>query len=874
MTAWWALLRRARRLAVRSPWRTLWTGALVFAAVLAGSVAMADAWGHHLRSGSAGRAFGAADAVYAAGPAPDATAWAAADALRAALPEGAEMATEQRVDGLAVVRAGGGWYGSAHLADWDDPILDGVLTLADGRPPGPGEVVLSPSQAQATGLRVGDEMLLVGSSVPLVVVGIGTVGTGDDGMALTAGELVADDGSSPAASTELRFYVRAPSDAVLPPGPDIPGADGQAGTSGIQGPSGRDEARRMSPDAFVALEGSTQPLGVLVAICAGVVVAVGLLAGAAFGIGARRRSRATGLLTANGADDGQLRLAAAAEAVVIAAPAAVLGVVVALVVPPLWTRLGWPGWVAMTDAVLPWAWAAITVVAAVAVAAIGAVVFSASARARSTSSMLDEREPGRRSSPGPQRIGWVGWLSLGVVGWAAFNLLMGVVVRRNTLGGVALLAAVLLWGACAFGSLRLARVFLRRDAIGRLVDRDLARQRIGSIATVVVVATWVFVAVGGTATEWFESTVNVWAGEPSGAGEPRSAPTTVAVAPPDGPPGPTPTPDPSTPPEAATTVLIRSSGPSGPAGWVVRGSVAPPGAAPGVPDGLAAELADAGLTTQRATFGQWEGPCPVCPEGFVPTVLVLEDVDGLGLPPTTAEYLRTGAAVTPFAVPEVADQQVVGAPVRTAPLPFDANAAVLAGSAPDGAQLTDATPALVGSAARLNRSQAERIVELVRDAGLELSTEQPELAQAWWDATGGGVKPGDPTSAKAAVWPWLAVLVLVTLVATAAHRREHGEVARVLRVLGAPPRADRRLASLTAGSLAGVGVGLGLTAAVVVVAVSALRRGTDPVLRGLWNAEATYLLLAALAVPLLVALLAGLLPPSRSRHDRGGAMPA
>ena len=111
--------------------------------------------------------------------------------------------------------------------------------------------------------------------------------------------------------------------------------------------------------------------GLLVAV----LVVVGVLAGAAFGLGATRRMRATGLLAANGADDGHLVTAAASEALVVALPAAVLGVVVAWAARGPWIRLRLPGWSSLVDATLPWPWALAVVAAAVA-STVGAVAFS------------------------------------------------------------------------------------------------------------------------------------------------------------------------------------------------------------------------------------------------------------------------------------------------------------------------------------------------------------------------------------------------------------------------------------------------------------------------------------------------------------------
>ena len=87
-----ALLRRARRLAVRSPLRTLWTGLLVLVAVAAGAMVMSADWGQVARSRSPERNLGAADAVYLVSDWPGEQTPALTDALTAALPDDSSVA--------------------------------------------------------------------------------------------------------------------------------------------------------------------------------------------------------------------------------------------------------------------------------------------------------------------------------------------------------------------------------------------------------------------------------------------------------------------------------------------------------------------------------------------------------------------------------------------------------------------------------------------------------------------------------------------------------------------------------------------------------------------------------------------------------------
>jgi len=929
-----ALLRRSRRLAVRSPLRTLWTGLLVLVAVAAGAMVMSADWGQVARSRSPERNLGAADAVYLVSDWPAEQTPALTDAVTAALPDGSSVAVQQVVSGLTLTAttstdggedpSGRAAYGAAYQADWSAPELTGVLHLVEGHAPRDGEAVLTADTASTLGLGVGDHVRIDFSAVPLTVVGVGTVGPPDEaGVVLSEGQLVPAEGS--ASVSAMRVYVDLPAGTEPPPADDISaalaaGAGTAVRTSSIVGPvtpSMLSRASTAKPDAWMlATSDPGAPLARSAGLLVAVLVVVGVLAGAAFGLGATRRMRATGLLAANGADDGHLVTAAASEALVVSLPAAVLGVVVAWAARGPWIRLRLPGWASLVDATLPWPWVLAVVAAAVVASTVGAVVFSRPMRTTTTSALLDGRGPSTGAASGrggaPRPVSWWGWVLGALLLWWLASSLLGVFTRGGVLGGLVVLPIVGLWVGLALVAVRVARAVLGRDPLGRLVARDLRRRRISSTAAVMVVATWVFIAVAGTATDWGR-TVSVTDGMPSVTTDysvdpaspsttfpptPSPTPTTVpgepgttATVPPssDTPPVPT---DGPTGQVVDTAVVYRpaersSSAWSGTSGWTVRGegdsgSGEPAPGAPtgggqptGLADGLAAELAAAGLETTPASLGRWTGPCPVCPDGFVPTVLVLDSADGIGLPPATVALLEAGFAVTPFNVAGVESQAVAGVPVRVGDVPGAAQAVVLASSVTEPVGLTDVQPVLVGSAGGLDADQADEVAAIVSTAGLWVDSGSWTLSEAWSREQslpiGGDAEP--------TLWPWSVVLVAVTLLVTAAHRREHGEAAAVLRVIGSTPRTTRRLASLTAGSLAGVGVVMGLTLTVVVVGATAAQRrygsGSESArFDGLWNREATALLVASLLIPVVVALLARLIPPARPRRGWEGAAPA
>lgn len=915
-----ALLRRARRLAVRSPLRSLWTGFLVFAAVAVGVSLMAGVWGHHVSTQSVEAGFGQADAVYAgSGLSPDAVA-AASESLQRQLPPGSTTAVEAVSDsGFVVVNAKSTGSGAAdgsvpasvseaHMADWSNPLLRGVVRLVDGRLPADGEAVVTADVADKAGLVIGDRMQLLGSDGTLRVVGIGRIGNvGAPGFATTPGSMRPAPGGAKASWLNARLY------AAVPAGTKVPTLDSATDVDGftfaVGAPAVRDAALA-SPGAFVGVPGTSVPLWSLIVFLVGTVAVVGLLAGSAFGIGASRRMRATGLLSANGADRSQLAVAAATEAVVVTAPAALLAVGFVMVLQPLWVRFRLPGWASALDASFPLLWVAVTVVAAVVAAAVGAVLFSRAVRRMSSSALLDGRGVGRSAnapSRPPERLAWYGWLGIGVLAYLFMYGIFGFVALRSST--LAAGVVVVLWVACAFGAMRVLRLLLRRDPVGRLVERDLRRRRVGSTAAILVVATWVFVAVGASATDWFSSLGNGTSSpDVVSALEPGASTTVVSASPDGGAPG-----QPATP----TTVVGSDPGPTSPvptqsgavlitpavsdavatgggsAGWVIAGSepVGPAGVPStipstsnplmgSVPDGIATELADAGLLTRRATIGKWTGECSVCPSGFVPNVLVLDSATGLGLPQATVDMLEQGAAVTPFNMEGVEAQTVAGVPVKVGEVPFSVQAVVLASSIVDGSKLTDMQGVLVGDSSTLTSEQTSSVRVIARDTGVTLDSRNPMLQQYMSGSTSGDGRPPYRQPDDWLVWPWLLFLVIVTLVTTAAHRREHTEAARVLRTIGADPSAGRRLASLTAGSLAGVGVGMGLTAVLVVIVISAARNGAvgssaiNFDFDRLWNRQATLVLVAALVVPFVVALLARLIRPYRSIGGPDGPMPA
>jgi hypothetical protein len=829
------LVLRATRLVRRAPVRSLTTGLLVMAAVLAGSLWVAASLGHHEAEMSVESQLGRADARYGLfpwgpesdedGPGVPVPVSEQVDAVLAALPPGSRTAVLERFDTLGL----GNWTISDPLVitqgPWDDPMLSGMVDLADGRVPGPGEVVVPPELAAATGLDLGDELVTLDPPAALEVVGLGSI-SGPPGLLVAPGEFVAASPSSTATAPQGSASVL----VTLPPGmdpPQLPVVDID-GSAQVAYPFTRDDLIDNAPSRTPAV------------IISLVITFVGLSAGSAFAIGAARRRRALGLLAANGATPAQLRMAAGAEALVVSVPAVALGVAAAVAAPVVWVRLQLPGWDRIWQVDVSPGWTALLAGAAVVAAVLGTLAFSGSAARTSVPSLLDQRGPARRAATTRPRWGVVAVVLAVVAALFALPFIGLVAARGPAIGAVVgVVLLVLVWCAGAAGVVVSARWVLSRNPVGRLVGRDLVRRPMGTGAAVMVVTVWCFAAVAWALTAGIGGADEAAATEGSSAsatseGAVEAGPGTITIQP-------------------APTAPLRHR------------SAITDGERSGVSEQLRDRLAELGLATRSATVGVFTGACPVCPGDYRPTVMVLDSVEGLDLPAETEAALLAGSAVTAFDLDGVDGATIGGLPVTVAPLPLGANAAMLAEFAPEGGTaLAEPTRVLVGSTEGLSDEAAAEVVAELADAGL-IASSQDLRVQPITTAEANGLGLVEPVDRDP--WWWglsVVVLALVTMAATVAHRREHGEAAHVLWVLGAGPRAGRRLASLTAGTIAAVGTLLGATTAIAVVAMTWLSRDDlyrDDVLE---PRRVLTVLAVVVVVPAAAAALGRLLPAPRS----------
>jgi putative ABC transport system permease protein len=870
MRAWRPLLRRARRLAWRAPARTAVTASLVALPVTALALLGGSVWGQHLRDAAGASGSPPWDARYdlytaelAAG-APQLI--EQVDGVVASQPAGSSVAVIEQYSGVELAASGPGSTVGVEQGPWGSPVLEGRIALVEGRLPGPGEVVVSPWLAANHGIDVGDTLRLEDPAGRLDVVGIGQGERWNDLSLVTgAGELVATGSASATPGPTLdsaQVLVEVPAGSVAP-AVELPGYGADPGPDG----STPAEQASLEPASPSPPSATSAPVGQLWVwtIAAGLFVGVG--AGAAFGIGAARRRRAMGLLAANGADAGMLRRAAAGEALVVALPAALVGVVVAAAVPHVWVGLRLPGWDAVWDVRLPWIWAVLLVVVACAAAAGGAVLFSRSVRTVSSAELLDQRtvavEPGRPWWQAP-------WLMVAAV---VVALLVLAAIWSRGLGAAqahgrapVVLAVVGAWVVMGAVVVLGVRRLLRRGVIGRLVSRDLARRPLGAVAAGTVVAIWVFGALAAAANTrvlqfggWdvtSEYYVDLGSAVPS-------VPTTIVE------PG-------SASTAAAGGVLLL---PVQPPRVVLRST--PVEGAQALPADLQGELAAAGLSTVTAKWGRFTGPCSICPSGWVPSIAVLDSLEGSGLPTATQDLLRQGFAVTSFPVVETAGSptgvvEVGGVPVAQGDQPLPVDAVVLDGAVPAGLTLSEPVAVLAGSWAGLSDAQVASVVELVDDAGVELFSSDPRVDTVRND------RLQEQAAAEVSGYrvPLLSlgvsflVLLVVTLSATGTHRREHREATRVLHVLGGSPSSAGRLAALTSGTIAATGVLLGTAAAVVGVTVALGGSPRLSLAEVVWSAPVLGVVVVVLALPPAVIAAAFLLPPPRAEVSPAALAPA
>lgn len=251
---------------------------------------------------------------------------------RPLLPEGTRVITDQRGEGRVRTTSGLARAGLREL-DLADPLAQGLFTVVEGRPARDRtEVAVTPSLLQKLGQSVGDELVVDVPEATLRIVGVvrpATDSRGRDTAVVLPGTLLHRDVAGGG-------YVEPPSLLVDTPQPMTWAQVLELNEVGVtafsravvQDPPPREQIPLYDDPSFQEPGVDT---GLLVAgvLVVGLTLAeVALLAGAAFAVGARRQSRALGLLAATGARAGQVRAVVLGQGLLLGAVGGLVGVAV------------------------------------------------------------------------------------------------------------------------------------------------------------------------------------------------------------------------------------------------------------------------------------------------------------------------------------------------------------------------------------------------------------------------------------------------------------------------------------------------------------------------------------------------------------------
>lgn len=369
-----------------------------------------------------------------------------------------------------------------HEVDLTDPLARGLFRITEGRAPvGRGEVVVNQALADR-GPGLG-ELLRIPDGPELRVVGVGesTSTYGEPLLVAQPGAL----GLPPPAESTHTWLVDAGGPVTWP---EVRTLNDLGATvlsrDVLTRPPAADEVPPELRDAASAQ--TTQNLAVMGLIAAMVLVEVVLLAGPAFAVGARRRSRDLALMAATGATPPQSRRAVLATALVLGLAGAGLGVLggvgVAVLTQPLVQRLSHQ-WFGPFD--VPWAHLLLVAAFGLSAALLAALVPAWVTSRQDVVAVLAGRRGDRKASLRSPLVG-VLLLGLGVAGSAYGThaqgngeLLIAVAAVIAVLGMV-LLVPVALVGV--------ARLSGRLPLVLRFAVRDAARHRTRTAPAVAAVA--------------------------------------------------------------------------------------------------------------------------------------------------------------------------------------------------------------------------------------------------------------------------------------------------------------------------------------------------------------------------------------------------
>jgi putative ABC transport system permease protein len=335
VSAWLSALRIARREARRARGRTALVVALImvpimglaFAAVLYDSFTLTKAEQVRREIGAAdARVIWAYDGAIEQGPeefyyptdGSDAKPHTStAEEVTAALPAGSRVVSD-RAGRLSVRTRTGTATVNFRDLPYTDPIASGILRPVSGRAPAAaGEVSITPTAADRTGLGIGGSITAADGTRSWRVVGL-VEDPGDlDALLVVFHPGAGPPGGEPRDQRWLASMPHPPTFRELP-------------AYNRRGIGVATRQFMLDPPPPLTVPGSQEPdtlaLGTLLGAL--LMLEVVLLAGPAFAVGVRRRRRELALVAAVGASPGQLRRIVLADGVVLGAVAAVLGLTV------------------------------------------------------------------------------------------------------------------------------------------------------------------------------------------------------------------------------------------------------------------------------------------------------------------------------------------------------------------------------------------------------------------------------------------------------------------------------------------------------------------------------------------------------------------
>ena len=312
-------VRALLRLASRDAWRHRGRSFLIVltlafpVAGLVGAVTLIHAFTVPVQTKAIWR-LGSADVLLQVDPGSNPTASSAATALAAAVPAGSH--TLLSFNGQTRVTGPDGLLRSVSVTDlaYTNPLAAGMVDQRQGREPRTAdEVTVSQAFADKEHLRLGSQLVLrdvAGRTVTVVGVAVTPESLSQQEIVLAPGSLVALSQQF----GDIEALVR------LPAGVDP--VTWSATAHNVM--TTRYEVLHPAHQAVSRLESDTA-VGLTVLVSGLALLEAILMAGAAFGVGARRSQRDLALLAATGGDAGQVRGVVLGGAVVLGAVAGVLG---------------------------------------------------------------------------------------------------------------------------------------------------------------------------------------------------------------------------------------------------------------------------------------------------------------------------------------------------------------------------------------------------------------------------------------------------------------------------------------------------------------------------------------------------------------------